>query len=678
MGDERNLALDHSYHSGHGTGEGVHVYILDTGIRTTHSDFGGRAIPTLDMCGRGSCFTKRVCNPRDRSCAEDRHGHGTHCAGTVGGEIYGVAKKVTLHAAKVLSNDGFGSTSAITGAIDWVVRDGPKPAVISMSLGGPGRDQGYRSAIDSATRAGVTVVVASGNDNADACRFSPAFVPSAITVGATDSRDSRAGFSNYGTCVDIMAPGVRIKSAGRRDDFSSATMSGTSMACPHVAGVVALLTAEDRNKSPEEILNQMLAMASNDKLSGLRGEPNKLLFNGEGHSSPGEPNPTPSPSGIRVQSFNTEGGYDLLQVNGVDYSGTDGPVGVTPVGEVVWSSDYSVQQTGWRLCMASGSPQWRVIEGPCGVDSSGCALSPNYPNRYAVNQKCRLVVGNNAPQPTAAPTREPTPPPTRRGGCPWSQSSGHAHELVCGDSSRWNVLTEGWGCCLRKGMRKECPDSFPTMCNQQTCGGGDYCCSADQCASADGPRACAQTPLPTPSPTRDQCPWRGDSGEDNKLLCEDGDLCDVTALGWACCMHKGGRQKCPRNAPTMCSSATCGAGRREHCCAHEGTTCDGYGGDRTCPGGASATPAPTARPASCPWQHHSGEDDVLECSDGATCNARGDGWDCCASRQPRQERQRCPQNCPEMCNHRGCAGGGYCCSVVGGCEQLGHGLRPCA
>merc|ERR1719401_2420575 len=236
-------------------GENVHVFILDTGIRISHTDFGGRALRGADFIRSGS----PECAEGDTSCAADGHGHGTHCAGTAAGLSYGVAKAATLHAVKVLSDGGSGSSSGIISAIEWVVsKDQLRPAVISMSLGGSGApSQDWITAINDAVDAGVPVTVAAGNSNGDACNFSPAGVPSAITVGSTANTDARSHFSNYGSCIDIFAPGSAITSATSTSDTATATWSGTSMACPHVAGAAALLLADDPSASAETVLSRL-------------------------------------------------------------------------------------------------------------------------------------------------------------------------------------------------------------------------------------------------------------------------------------------------------------------------------------------------------------------------------------------------------------------------------------
>merc|ERR1719512_531948 len=272
------------------TGKGVHVYVCDTGIRTSHEDFGGRAIPALDM----SSGSLKECNGVP-SCAGDAQGHGTHCAGTVGGRTFGVAPQALLHNVKVLSDSGSGDWSWSYSALDWLATTGERPAVASMSLGGPGSQNGMKVAVDTAVDSGVTVVVAGGNDNSDACGFSPAFVPSAITVGSTTSTDRRSSFSNYGRCTNIWAPGSDVKSASHRSDSGTATLSGTSMACPHVSGGAALVLQASPSKSSSAVLSELLDRAVRNAISDLRsGDTNALLYVGEG-GSPTPPSPTPTP-----------------------------------------------------------------------------------------------------------------------------------------------------------------------------------------------------------------------------------------------------------------------------------------------------------------------------------------------------------------------------------------------
>jgi len=256
-------------------GKGVHAYILDTGIRTTHQDFEDRAIPTLET--RWAGFSVKECNG-DRSCALDKQGHGTHCAGTVGGKQFGVAKAVTLHAVKVLGDNGSGSTFGITNSMDWVGRKATRPAVASMSLGG-GFSQALNDALDSIVEAGIVVVTASGNENTDACGKSPGSAPLAINVGATNSDDARASFSNYGTCVNIWAPGRDVLSAVATGDTDSKKYSGTSMACPHVSGAAALLLSASASLTPDQVKAALADAATPNVVTDVKtGSPNLLLY----------------------------------------------------------------------------------------------------------------------------------------------------------------------------------------------------------------------------------------------------------------------------------------------------------------------------------------------------------------------------------------------------------------
>merc|ERR1719203_1503346 len=231
------------------------------------------------------------------NCAEDREGHGTHCAGTAAGESYGVAPSAAVKSIKVLDDDGSGSFSWMYYALDWLAINPTRPAVASMSLGAAGALQAMADAVDAAVDEGVTVVVAAGNSNNDACRFTPAFVPSTITVGSTTSLDARSHFSNYGYCTNIWAPGSSVVSASHTSDTGSISFSGTSMACPHVSGAAALVLEADPLKKASAVLEELLASAALNVLTGLRSvDTNALLYVGEGGAPPTPPTPAPPPT----------------------------------------------------------------------------------------------------------------------------------------------------------------------------------------------------------------------------------------------------------------------------------------------------------------------------------------------------------------------------------------------
>jgi subtilisin family serine protease len=258
------------------TGKGVHIYVQDTGIRWTHQDFGGRASPAFDMTKN----REWECTGDDE-CGADIRGHGTHCAGSAGGKTYGVAPDALLYAIKTLSNTGSGQRSWQYAGVDWVTTKGARPAVLSMSLGGSGTDRTYTRIINQATNAGVVVVVAAGNSNANACFFSPAFVESAITVGATGSDNARARYSNFGACSNIMAPGSAIVSAGVASDDASRVLSGTSMACPHVSGGAALMLQQNPSWQTPQVLARLLSTAKTGMISDLEEEdPDEFLWVG--------------------------------------------------------------------------------------------------------------------------------------------------------------------------------------------------------------------------------------------------------------------------------------------------------------------------------------------------------------------------------------------------------------
>ena len=261
---QRDLPLNQTY-SYTATGSGVNVYIIDTGIRRTHTQFGGRAFVGFDAVGDGQN-------------TNDCNGHGTHVAGTVGGSTFGVAKGVRLFAVRVLNCGGSGSTSGVIAGVDWVTANHISPAVANMSLGG-----GASTAIDTAVRnsiaSGVTYCVAAGNSNTDASTQSPARVSEAITVGSSTQTDARSSFSNFGSVVDIFAPGSSILSAWFSSNTATATLSGTSMASPHAAGVAARILQGNPSASPATVRNEMVNTATTNHLSGIpSGTANRLLF----------------------------------------------------------------------------------------------------------------------------------------------------------------------------------------------------------------------------------------------------------------------------------------------------------------------------------------------------------------------------------------------------------------
>lgn len=310
--DQRDLPLNGTYVY-NATGSGVRAYIIDTGIRASHNDFGGRVISgfTAINDGRGS---------------GDCNGHGTHVAGTTGGNTWGVAKSVTLVPVRVLNCNGSGTTSGVIAGVDWVTQQknsNPSiPSVANMSLGGSANSS-LDTAVNNSINSGVTYVVAAGNSNANACNYSPARVGAAITVGATTSSDARASYSNFGNCLDLFAPGSSITSAWYTSNTATNTISGTSMASPHVAGAVALYLQGNPSASIGSVTNAIVSNGTTGKVTSPgSGSPNILLYTafiGGG----GEPPPTNQPP---VAAFSYSCSDLTCSFNGGGSSDPDGNI----------------------------------------------------------------------------------------------------------------------------------------------------------------------------------------------------------------------------------------------------------------------------------------------------------------------------------------------------------------
>lgn len=305
--DQRDLPLNNVY-SYSTTASNVNAYVIDTGILTTHSDFEGRAKHGYDA----------VDNDND---ATDCQGHGTHVAGTIGGKAHGVAKQVTLHAVRVLDCNGSGSNAGVIAGVDWVTNNASKPAVANMSLGG-GASTALDDAVKRSINSGVAYALASGNGDflgnpQDACNGSPSRIGGsngpALTVNASTRTDSKGSFSNYGRCTDLYAPGVDITSAWIGSNTATQTISGTSMATPHVAGAAALFLADNTAASPAQVKSHITGTASDGKISNVRSDtPNKLLYTGSGDTTPPDPDPEPGDcSGTNGTNVNTVDGQTV-------------------------------------------------------------------------------------------------------------------------------------------------------------------------------------------------------------------------------------------------------------------------------------------------------------------------------------------------------------------------------
>jgi aqualysin 1 len=262
--DQRSLPLSSSYTYSN-TGSGVTAYIIDTGLRFSHSEFGGRAVKGFDAVTSGGT-------------AADCNGHGTHVGGTVGGTVYGVAKGVSLVAVRVLDCGGSGTWSGVIAGIDWVTANHTTGrAVANMSLGG-GANSSVDAAVGRMIADGVATAIAAGNSSRDACKFTPARVAAAMTIGATNQSDRRPSWSNYGTCVDWFAPGVGITSSWYTSNSATNTISGTSMATPHTAGVAALYLQGHPAATPQQVRDALYAASTKGIVTSSKTANNHLLF----------------------------------------------------------------------------------------------------------------------------------------------------------------------------------------------------------------------------------------------------------------------------------------------------------------------------------------------------------------------------------------------------------------
>jgi hypothetical protein len=346
--DQANLPLNGTYVYD-ATGHGVNAYIIDTGIRLTHSEFTGRIIGGFDAITSGGD-------------ANDCNGHGTHVAGTVGGTAYGVAKQVKLSPIRVLNCQGSGTTSGVIAGVDWVRANHVKPAVANMSLGG-GASTSLDNAVTNAINAGITFAVAAGNSNANACNYSPARAGPALTVGATTSTDARASYSNFGTCLDLFAPGSSITSAWHSNNTSTNTISGTSMASPHVAGVAALYLQTNPTASPSVVSSAIVNGATPNKVTSPgTGSPNLLLYSRLGTASATPTTPT-APSGLNASAVGSS------QIN------------------LTWS-DNSGDESGFHIerCMGSGCSSFSQIAtvGANATSFANTGLTASMTYRYRV------------------------------------------------------------------------------------------------------------------------------------------------------------------------------------------------------------------------------------------------------------------------------------------------------
>jgi len=346
--DQRALPLDGDFEYADTAGEGSHVYVIDTGINPDHVDFTGRVGAGQNFVA-GGFLGLGATDPQDW---DDCNGHGTHVASTAAGTTWGVAKKATVHGVRVLGCNGSGSISGIIAGVDWVAQNAPAGSVANLSLGGSGRVADLDRAVEGLVDSGVSVAVAAGNETQDACNVSPAGAPGVLTVGSTTRTDARSSFSNFGSCVDLFAPGSDIVAANYSNNTGSTTLSGTSMASPHVAGVLALVRATDPGLSAEEAQDAVVAGGTPGTVTDARaGSPNVLLWSGVAVDDPSlDRAPTAAFTADCTElacDFDASGSRDDRGVVSYDWTFGDGSsaTGATPSHTFSEAGDYTVTLT---------------------------------------------------------------------------------------------------------------------------------------------------------------------------------------------------------------------------------------------------------------------------------------------------------------------------------------------
>ncbi len=392
--DQRDLPLNSGYHYDV-TGSNVTAYVIDTGIRVTHQTFGGRAVWGTNTTGDGN--------------NTDCNGHGTHVAGTIGGSQYGVAKGVHLVAVKVLDCSGSGSFAGVAQGIDYVTAQhaAGAPAVANMSLGAQGSDTTTENAVRNSIADGVSYAIASGNSNADACGFTPARVAEAITVNASDINDARASFSNFGTCTDIFAPGVNITSSWNTSDTATNTISGTSMATPHVTGGAALYLSANPGASPATVQQALKDNATLNHITNPgTGSPNRLLYTLSGATG----SPVLSNPGNRTGTVATATSLQMTASGGTPpytWSATGLPTGLSinsSTGLISGTPNaagaFNVTVTAKDTANATGSTSytWTINPVGGGCPSTGQKLAnPGFESGNTAWSATPGVIGQNGP-----------------------------------------------------------------------------------------------------------------------------------------------------------------------------------------------------------------------------------------------------------------------------------------